>query len=62
MNELHVSARLLSVREVASLLSVREDVVRYLLRERLLDGFKVSGQWRIHREALAEFLIEMMSK
>ncbi len=52
----------LTVREVADYLGVSEDVVRYLLRNRSISGFKAGGQWRISRESLAEYVVRSMTR
>ncbi len=52
----------LTVREVADYLGVSEDVVRHLLRNRIIAGFKAGGQWRIFREGLAEYVVRSMTR
>lgn len=52
----------ITVREAADYFGISEDVVRHLLRNRKIAGFKAGGQWRIPRESIAEFLINSMSR
>lgn len=52
----------LTVHEAADYLGVGEDVLRSLLRRRIIKGFKVGGQWRIPRESLSDFLMRSMSR
>lgn len=57
-----ISTDLLNVDEAAAFLNTGPNVVRGLLRARALVGFKVAGQWRIPRSALAEFVIQQLEK
>jgi excisionase family DNA binding protein len=52
----------LTVREVATHLSITEDVTRYLLRTKKLIGFKAGGQWRIPPESLTEYVVSQLAK
>lgn len=56
-----MSTALLTVREVAEYLAVKEAVVRHLLRTRQLEGLKVSGNWRITRAGLQEYVIRQLT-
>lgn len=46
----------LSVREVATLLSVDEKTVYRLAKKRELPGFKVAGTWRFKREDIDSWI------
>ena len=52
----------LTLREVALQLAISDDVARYLLRSKQLQGFKAGGRWRIPPESLTNYIIEQLSK
>lgn len=52
----------LTLREIASSLSVSESVARDLLRKGKLVGFKVGGQWRAMPSAVSDFIITQLAK
>lgn len=53
---------LLTLREIASCLSITDDVARYLLRTNKIQGFKVGGRWRVLPDALTDYLIAQLAK
>jgi excisionase family DNA binding protein len=52
----------LTVREVANLFGVSDDVVRDRIRKKQLRAGKVGGQWRIRREDFAEYMMATFEK
>lgn len=50
------------VADVAHQLNVSRDVVRDLLRKRHLHGSKISGQWRIMPDDLADYVTKTFEK
>ncbi len=51
-----VPTRLLTLREVADFLAVKERTVYRLAKRGLLPGIKVGGQWRFQPERLEDWL------
>jgi excisionase family DNA binding protein len=52
----------LTVREVANLLGVSDDIVRDRIRKKQLRAGKIGEQWRIRREDLAEYMMAAFDK
>jgi len=52
MNEVNEVGEVLSVKEVAELLNLTEEIVREYLREGIIPGRKLRKEWRILRSAL----------
>ena len=52
----------MTVHEVARQLATSDDVVRQMLRDGRIAGFKAGGQWRIPRISLSEYLKKQLSK
>ena len=47
----------LTIRAAAEFIGVSVEVMRAIVRRKEVQGFKLGGQWRIHRHALNEYLI-----
>ena len=62
MNTPEIPVPPLTLRELANRLSVTDDVARYLLRSEKIAGFKVGGRWRIPPEAVADYVVEQLSR
>ncbi len=52
-----IGPRVLTVRELAGYLRVRQTTVYRLLREHKLPAFKVGADWRFNREAIERWMI-----
>lgn len=47
---------LLTVREVSKLLRIHRPKVYVLIKERIIDGFKLGSDWRIKRESVEKII------
>jgi excisionase family DNA binding protein len=47
---------LLTTEEVAHMLKMKEYTIREMLKNGVLRGFKLGGQWRIRPEALRDYV------
>ena len=56
MSATHLSEPLLSVREAAALLSIGVRTLYALIERGEIPAYKVGGQWRFSRAALADWL------
>lgn len=50
----------LNIREAAEFIGVSVAVMRAIVRRRQVHGFKLGGQWRIHRSALMDYLVRQI--
>ncbi len=56
MNERAEAPILLTVREVSMLLRVQRPKVYELIKEGVIDGFKVGADWRIRRDSIENLI------
>ena len=52
--------KLLTVKDVAEILRIKEKTVREMLRNEKLKGFKIENSWRVKKEDLEKYIDEKM--
>ncbi len=56
MNHENTEPVLLTVKEVSKLLRIHRPKVYDLIREEVIDGFKIGSDWRIRRESVEKIV------